>query len=200
MRISVAFVALCAGAVACANASTNFTSRNAFDSFYPWSVVEDFDGLPSGAVLPAGTFANGIDYSTTGGDALVTAGFLNTTDPNGLGATNAGFFQASDTLTITFSQPIIAFGIDINTFTSIDGGYLAVTNTGEQFTSVFDVFPNEFTGNFLGFTADHPFTSVTLSAVSGGQSYTVDTIRAVVPAPGAALVLAGLPLASRRRR
>lgn len=200
MSTSLVVVAFCAGVVASANASTNFVSRTAFDAFYPGSVVEDFDAFAAGTTLPTGTFANGIDYSTTGGDALVTSFFNTTTSPNGLGATNQGFFQTSDTLTITFSQPIIAFGIDINTFISIDGGYVVTTSAGESFASFFDPFPGFSTGNFVGFTADSLFTSVTLAASSGSDVYTVDTIRAVVPAPAAALVFAGLPVASRRRR
>lgn len=154
--------------------------------------VQDFDTLSSGSTL----FNDGfITYSTTGGDPLVTSSFLTSTNPNGLGATNIGFFGPLDTLTLSFASPIGAFGIDINTFATGGGAYRAVLNTGDDAFSIFETFPGTGTGQFLGFVSDTPFTSLTLSAGSGFP-YTVDTIRygeraafGAVPEPSTWLLL-----------
>ena len=101
----------------------------------------------------------------------------------------------------------MAFGIDFNTFATAAGAYTATTNLGEVAGSVFDPFPTLSTGEFLGFSSDMAFTSVTISSV-GGFAYSLDTLRAVdapgnVPEPGslalAAFALLSLGAATRAR-
>jgi hypothetical protein len=153
-----------------------FLSRNEFDSAFPNALVEDWDTFTAGTTFPNGTTVNGITYNSSSGIAIVTDFFLQTTLPNSLGRTPDEFFAEDDTITFTFDMPISAFGIDINTFDSQDSGYVALTDRGDVFNSIFEPFPGQNTGQFLGFSTETSFNSVTISA-PGGFSYTVDTMR-----------------------
>lgn len=168
---------------------------------------QDFDSLAAGTIL--GSFG-GVTYDASAGDALVTSSFLTTTSPNGLGSTSVGFFQSTETATFTFDSAITAFAIDVNTFANTDGAYQALLSTGDVVTSIFEVFPGSFTGQFIGFISSVAFTSVTISAASG-FSYTLDTlvfgdaraVTPVIPLPGAIPLLltglGGLALVRRKR-
>ncbi len=168
---------------------------------------ENFDGLAVGSTL--GTL-NGVTYAASGGSVIVTDTFLTSTAPNGIGSTSTGFFLSTETATFTFDTAITAFAIDINTFANTDGGYQAVLSTGDSVTSVFEVFSGFSTGQFLGFVTDAPFTSLTISALTG-FSFTLDTLAwgdaagvvdPVIPVPGALVLLltglGGLGLIRRR--
>jgi hypothetical protein len=136
---------------------------------------QNFDTLPVGTI----TTVNGVTYTPSLGTAVVTNSFLTTTSPNGLGSTSAGFFLSNETLTLTFSSPISAFALDVNTFATAPGAYTATVNDGSNsvITSVFDVFPNTSTGEFFGFTDTSAFTSVTIATnPNDAFSYTVDTL------------------------
>ena len=146
---------------------------------------QNFDSLSVGDI----TTVNGVTYTPSGGTAVVTSSFLTTTSPNGLGSTSNGFFGPAETLTLMFASPITAFALDINTFATNSGDYQAAVNDGANsvIPSVFDVFPNTETGEFIGFTDSSSFTQVVISGVndpgtgggncSGGLcSYTVDTL------------------------
>jgi len=136
---------------------------------------QNFDSLPLGTI----TTVNGVTYMPSLGTALVTNTYLTTTTPNGLGSTSNGFFRSNETLTISFADPISAFALDINTFATHSGDYTATVNDGSNsmIASIFDVFPNSSTGEFLGFTDSSPFTSVTIAVnQSEAFSYTVDTL------------------------
>lgn len=103
-------------------------------------------------------------------------------------------------MTFSFGTGLSAFGIDIDT-SATTGAYSATTNLGDIIASVSDPFPGFSTGNFVGFSSDTPFTSVTISA-NTGFTYTLDTLRAV-PEPGTLALAAFALLAaagwSRRR-
>ena len=140
---------------------------------------QNFDSLPLGNI----TTVNGVTYTPSLGTALVTSTYLTTTGANGLGSTSVGFFQTNETLTITFGSAITAFALDINTFAPNSGDYHAVVNdgSGSVIPSIFDVFPNTSTGQFLGFTDSSPFTSIVISALLDSHTqttypYTVDTL------------------------
>lgn len=177
-------------------AATVFSDRASFDLAFPTSVVEDWDSFATGTVFPDGSGSAGITYISSSGNALVTSSYLTTTAPNGLGDDVEGYFTELDTITFVFASPRSAFGIDINTFASVDGTYLATTDTGEVISSFFDPFPAERTGQFLGFSGMTPFLSVTISVAAGTDAYTLDTLRHVpaavsVPEP-ASLSLLGI--------
>ena len=143
---------------------------------------QDFDALTPGTVL---TTLDGVTYSASGGNVIVTNSFLTSTSPNGIGSTSLGFFSPNEIVTFVFDEPITAFAIDVNTFATADGAYFAFLESGDFVSSVFDVFPGFTTGQFVGFLSDTPFSSVTIVGVAG-FSYTLDTL---VYGDGAAIFL-----------
>lgn len=206
MRQPARMTSLCCLALSsamCAHAGTvTEYNRTTFQTALSNATVsgQNFDTLPVGTITSIG----GVTYTPSAGTAIVTSSYLTTTGPNGLGSTSAGFFLASETLTLTFATPITAFALDINTFASRDGDYQATVHDGSStlVSSILDVFPNQQTGEFLGFTDSTAFSSVTISAVSdpgtGGSQcggvavcpYTVDTLvygsaSAIAPGGGA---------------
>jgi hypothetical protein len=178
-----------------------FPNRAAFDATVPDHVVENWDAFLDGTIFPNGTTIDGITYTSSAGDALVTSMFLTTTPPNGLGQSALGFFAGTNTMSFAFDVALDAFAIDVNTFSSAPGAYTATTNTGEVIPSVFAPFPASGTGQFIGFSSSSPFTSVTIAA-PGNVSYTLDTLRfSPIPEPASMLLVgAGLGLVIRRYR
>jgi hypothetical protein len=176
---------------------------------------QNFDSISGGTVL---TTLNGVTYGASIGSPAITGNFLTTTPLNGLGSTSQAsiFFADNETATFTFASPITAFAIDVNTFAPTAGDYTATLNLGNIISSKFDVFPGTSTGQFLGFTSDTPFSSVTINPIMDPNStrytYTLDTLvfgsaeavaSASVPEPstmgflGAGLALLALKIGSR---
>jgi hypothetical protein len=153
-------------------------------------VVETFDGVTAPFVIPNGTSFNGVTYTSSNGNPLITSGFLALSQPNTLGEDVSGFFLASDTMTFSFPSPIRALGISINTFDT-GPGFTLTDNLDDVATSSFDPFPGQATGEFVGFTSTIPFTAVTFASV-GGFSSTLDNLSyAVAPVvePGTLVLL-----------
>lgn len=180
-----------------------FASRAAFAAGVSGEIVETWDALADGTVILG---LNGISYDPSGGDAIVTTDYLELSSPNGLGSTSAlcpDCFLPAETMTFTFSSPISAFGISINTFAGTAGAYTATTNLGDVVGSFFDPFPGAGTGQFVGFTSTLPFTSVVLTPQTG-FTYTLDNLNYVVaqaPEPASLLLVGfGASVAAYRRR
>jgi PEP-CTERM motif len=107
--------------------------------------------------------------------------FLATTPPNELGSTSFGFFASTESAMISFATAITAFAIDINTFAPSPGDYVATLNSGSTVASRLVYFGGSSVGQFIGFTSDTPFNSLTISpAANPGAgadlSYTLDTL------------------------
>jgi len=170
--------------------TTTYTTRVAFFAANPGVNVEGYDGLPSGTTF---TVLDGVTYNSSVGLALATNQFLALSPPNTLGESVNGFFLPTDTLTLIFPSPITAFGVSINTFDTTTGGYTATDNLGDVILSSFDPFPNQSTGEFVGYTSTVPFTTVTIAA-PGGQSFTLDDLAwggsgTTTPEPGSLMLL-----------
>ena len=178
-----------------AHAYVSYASRASFDAAFPTPITENWDSYAHGTVVLNGASLNGITYSSSSGDAVVTSadGFLTTTGAGSLGRTPFNFFGSGDSITFTFTNPLTAFGIDINTFASGPGDYIATLSNGDVIGSVYDPFPGYSTGEFLGFSTS-AFTSLTLSTASG-YAYTLDSLRAVEGDRPSAVVPEPAPLA-----
>ena len=141
---------------------------------------QNFESLAVGTTL---TSLDGVTYSSSNGDVVVTDDFLTSTFPNGIGSTGSipldpddrAFFLPTDTATFTFDEAITAFAIDVNTFADTEGAYTATLSSGDTVTSLFEVFPDTDTGQFLGFVTDGSFTSVTIAAITN-FSFTLDSL------------------------
>ena len=175
---TVSFLALSLCYASAANITTY--NRAGFDAAVAGSstTTQTFDTLAPGTILNT---LNGVTYSASAGNPIVTNAYATTTGVNSLGSTSAGFFEATETATFTFATAITEFGIDINTFGSLSGDYLAATtNLGNVALSDYDPFPGYSTGQFLGFTSDTPFTSVTIKGLPDPSGnlyvYTLDTM------------------------
>lgn len=171
--------------------------------------LQNFDSLSAGMTLLSD---GSVSYGSSTGSPLITNSYLTSTSPNGLGRTGVGFFLASDSATFNFASAITAFAIDVNTFAVTPGSYQVTLNTGDTANSIYESFPGNTTGQFIGLTSTTAFTGVTLRATTG-FSYTLDTLiygssapvqAAAVPEPATwAMMVGGFGLAGgamRRRR
>jgi len=175
---------------------------------------ETFDDMPLGPIADTSP----VTISASEGAVVVTSLFLTTSGPQGIGWGDRQYFSAAQSVTFNFTIAISAFAIDINTYATENGAFMASflpefgpglqdgqgggTGAGVAY-SRFDPFPKrnskgEFLGQFLGFSSETPFRSVTLSKVSKG-TFTLDSLQflpepAPVPVPVPVPVPAGLPL------
>ena len=222
MKFVTAAIAGCALLLLSAPAARAVTidsdlSREVFQSALAGGILfgQNFDAMAPGTIVNT---INGVTYSASQGNDVVTSDFLATTPPNGLGSTSFGYFASTESAMISFATPITAFAIDINTFADSAGGdYVAMLNIGPTVTSRPVFFGGTSIGQFLGFTSDTPFSNVTISVAANAGTpsphtldYTLDTLVfgeatnvRVVPEPSTWGLLAsglGLLLASRERR
>lgn len=170
-------------------------------------VTETWDDNATDTVIPDRGTLDGITYDFSGGEGLVTDNSLPLSFPNGLGKVDPGFFVGGESLTFSFASPIVAFGININTFATAPGSYGIMTDLLDAALSGFDPFPGFGTGQFVGLTLDTPFTSVTFANPSD-FTYTLDDLTyasaSAVPEPATLVLLGsglfGMAACVRRRR
>jgi hypothetical protein len=197
-----------------------YDNRTAFEAIGPY-IIESWDEFGNGTIIDNRSTVHGITYNyvpdipafaRTDVNFMVTQAYADTTGSNTLGLTSddGGYpYFTYDGVEFVFSQRVRAFGIDISTYATDDHTFMAITNNGDVAYSVFNPFPGLTTGQFLGFTSDEPFTSVTLtynSALIGPNftpySWVLDTMR--VPLPPSLLLLgsglAGLGLLRFKKR
>ena len=170
--------ALSLGYASAANITTY--NRSGFDAAVAGgsTTTQTFDTLAPGTILST---LNGVTYGASAGKPVISNSFATTSGLNSLASTSDGFFAESETATFTFATAITAFGIDINTFGALSGDYLAATtNLGNVALSDFDPFAGLATGQFVGFTSDTPFTTVTIRGLTDASGnlypYTLDTM------------------------
>ncbi len=180
--------------------------------------VQDFEGTSQGQLLS--TLGN-VTFSATGSYPLVATDKRNASSgvmslaariPESTVAGGYIFNIASDQkVTFSFATKVAAFAIDINTFLgSVGGGiggFFAEIRSGgvllattAPILSAFDPFltnskdsiPAGTVGQFIGFTSDTPFDSVTIGALESNPDkklfsldtlVTVDYEEPVVPEP-----------------
>src|SRR5262249_50287485 len=81
--------------------------------------AQGWDTVPSGTTLVNGSSFGGVTSHASGGNTLVTNAFPEWSQPNTLGETPNQFFLAGQSITLTIAQPILAFGISINTSATV---------------------------------------------------------------------------------
>jgi hypothetical protein len=196
-----------------------YTNRADFDAAFAGAVRETWEGFRNNQIISDGATINGITYFSSAGNTVVTDAYATTSPRHGIGdntvrlldggSTVSGFFGGGESITFTFSTPLLAFGIDINTSAPNSVGDYKATIDGNPSNSVVsyrDPFPGYSTGQFLGFLSNTPFSTVTITDARN-WTYTLDTLRAVsatiIPLPPALWLLGGALLAllavSRRK-
>jgi len=216
-RALALLAALCAAANV--HASQTYTSEASFLAAVPGLSMESFEALDGTSLGPASVVTPLLSLSVSMPGLAVQTGPNTPQSGYDTSASDGSHYVlvyagavAPGTLTITFAQPVTAFG-----FTSSDIGDSAVragvlrltTNTGAYASGV-DVLnlPDiELSGatHFIGLAQAQPFTQVQLSLGGFDEAYGIDEIylaTAPVPEPESwALMAAGLlGLAGLRRR
>lgn len=189
-----------------------FTDRVLFDTAVfgtPGVAVEGWELYPTDTVIANGSTLNGITYAFASGDGRVAANYLPLSSPHTLGkvaTTGPDFFVGGESVGFGFAQPILAFGISINTFATAAGEYQFAAFSGGSLvgfaSSGLDPFPGLTTGQFVGLISDTPFDFVAFAS-TGAFAYTLDDLTYVAtPEPATLLLLAGglVPLVRRRSR
>jgi len=162
----------------------------------------DFDGVPSGSVIPNGGSFDGVrfDFSDPSFDLAVLTGLDTTSPPNFLGVddgTPGGSFLPEDVVTLVFPTPVFAVGASFLTPAGIlDGVLRVVTPSGTTHSGLAPsaIFPSGDEEWFVGLIADTPFGRADLTSSFSALVHNLDDITyAAVPEPfSATLVVSGL--------
>ena len=211
LRIVLLVLALAALAALPAVAGTvAFTTLASFQSATSGLTTENFDAaIAPFPIANGGTYgALKFNYAINGGSGQleIVNLFPTTSSPNYLGSDDpaTGAFFASDSLTITLSHPVSAFGLYIVG----SGGYLANTFT---LTTIPGTAQNSATPDvvidtagdvayFVGITSTSAFSSATIALttpgnIGDGPLWNVDDVtwgksNSFVPEPGTMLLIA----------
>lgn len=186
-----------------------YTTLASFQAATSGLMTENFDAATAPLVIPnGGTYGQlKFNYNINGGSGLleIVNFFPTTSPPNYLGSNDPATeaFFASDSLTITLSHKISAFGLYIVG----NGGYLANTftlNIGlgtAQNSATPDVVIDDVgdVAYFLGITSTSPFSSATIALTTPGNPgdgplWNIDDVtwgksNSAVPEPGTMLLI-----------
>jgi hypothetical protein len=166
-----AFALLCLAAHATQAAPVVFTSRTTFDAAAPGTNTITFGStaatLANSLTYSGVTFAGGTNYQVEvidGTNVGAPGNFVLTSNTNTPGA-------SGPSIVITPPANTTAFGFDIKSSDSALGtlgtGSYQITING---TPVGTVTPTYTSFSFIGFTSDVPITSITITALSGGDA------------------------------
>ena len=218
-KVNALFMAAAAGLVAMLFAAPATAAFVAYDDPIAFAaglggatpLVEDYEGLALGSVIPTGSTVDGITYDTfpAGTAGLVGRSFNRIGNQSlELQRDSVGsFFFPGDSFSVTFGAPMFAVGIYFNVVNDNTlAPYLFInTPVGTATGGGIGDAPDVSTLFFVGLISDTSFTTATFGATAGSPSgYNVDNLtRAAVPEPATlallSIGLAGLA-ASRRRR
>jgi hypothetical protein len=182
-----------AGAVAGGTYSENFNGFTADQTALPQSIA--------GATTV-------LDYSISGGNAPYIDGPDGTGldpegDVNGTAYLNA-IIDAGDYVSFTFSDPVIAWGADINPYADTTGNRISIFLDSVERGGY--NLPSADVTAFVGFVADAPFTSLFLRAQTGATGtlgmHGIDNVEfyAAVPVPATLALMAPFLVLLRRLR
>ena len=202
---SIGAAAFLVGGVVDAQAAfVSYTSSSAFQAAVAGGTIalEDFETGSANQTINSGGSFNGLTYSFNNGRAGRIDVTYNAFGNFSLAADPApdGFFAEGDSITVTFSSAVNAFGVFFNVLQSPAGSLRVETGNGEVAVNG----DNHDTGtfHFVGLVSDTGFTSVTFGAVAGVLSGfnvdnlsfgTVDKGSTTLPEP-MSLALSGLAL------
>lgn len=186
------FVALCSVAlfVHLASAGTvTYTSSSAFAAATGINVVENYGTLTDGEDIASGSTVDGITYSgfslSDGATDLDISDLYHSISGLNLGADHTAdgsaytYFLGGEGATITFAQPVNAFGMFFDMDLNSADSYGFTTSTGATASvggGSYDTGAKTFT--FAGLTSTTPFTSITFYSVGGDADYAIPEIEA----------------------
>lgn len=205
-RFAGVFTALLMAGVSASAGVVFFTSSAAFDAALGAApkVIEDYKAYAADSTIADGTVlnpANGIRYDSfpAGTQGRIDNTF-NSFDgqslalDRGIVSPSTDFFFDGDQLSISFENPVRAFGVFFNANLTPNTHDLSiVTSAGTASTGgpVYD----QGTFYFAGLISDTPFTTATIGSdvLPNGSSFNLDNLTySTVPEPGATLGVLGL--------
>jgi hypothetical protein len=187
-------------------------ARNAFFANLVGVGTETFEGFATGSSAPLAVSFGAAGTATLGGTGNITSVPTGTNNAGRYPISGDKYWTSGETFTITFSNPVAAFGfygIDIGDF----GGQVTLTLAGGGAQTI--TVPNTVNGAggavlYFGIIETLTFTAITFgnsaagTDVFGFDDFSIGSLEQVkIPAPAAlglfGIALAGLGMAMRRR-
>lgn len=226
-RWAIALAVILAGSAAEAAIITTYSDRSAFEDATSSLTTEDFESVSGDPHFNVNSVVVGDLTLSTDGDSTPNGTFnVIETAPFTLpsGGSNASFdvnapgdetlvnvvvaSANSDIFTISFANPVTAFGADLGEFNN-DGSLRAeISISGGSITGAGETVDTPVTSGrekiFFGLTSDTPFEQVAFTAVNSVDVFSIDNVSfSAIPEPSsyvAILGFLGLGLALIRRK